>query len=108
MLQISIGSLGLWVPIAFFGYGSARNFVKYALCDATKLKNACLSVVRSQTDYVVLSHTRGIVKQVSGNLSITSSSSHFFNKTDFEQYLFDAIIKKRMNKSLEMLYDKFL
>ena len=30
----------------------------------------------------------GIVEKGLGHVFITSSSSHFFNKTDFEQYLF--------------------
>ena len=31
---------------------------------------------------------KGIGEKYLGHLIITSNSSHFFNKTDFEQYLF--------------------
>ena len=41
---------------------------------------------------------RGILEQGLGHLLITSTSSHFFNKTDLEQYLFNYI----------SLYDYFM
>ena len=34
---------------------------------------------------------KGIREKYLGHLVITSSSSHFFNKTDFEQYLFKEL-----------------
>ena len=61
----------------------------YAFCDVTKLQNAGLPMVRSQTiKSRRLLANKGIVEKGLGYLFITSSSSHFFNKTDFEQYLF--------------------
>ena len=36
----------------------------------------------------VMLHKGEIVEKDSGHLFIVSSSSHFFSKTDFEQYLF--------------------
>ena len=58
-------------------------------CDVTKLQNAELSIVRSQTDQTVFSRIKGIVKQGLGHSYSTSTSSHFSNKTDFKQYLFN-------------------
>ena len=54
-------------------------------------------MVRSRTDYMVFLRIKEIVENGFGHLFITSSSSHFFNKTDFEQYLLskNAIITVR-------------
>ena len=43
-------------------------------------------MVRSKTDYNVFSWLKRIVEKGKGHFCITSSSSHFFNKTNFEQY----------------------
>ena len=60
----------------------------YAYCDVVKLRNAGLSIVRSQADKMVLSRIRGTVEKGLRHLFITSSSSHFFQESNFEQYLF--------------------
>ena len=66
-------------------YTSATSTdLQYAFCEVTKLQNAGLAMVRSRTDKNVFSQIRGIVEKGSGQLFITSSSSHFFNETDFE------------------------
>ena len=44
-------------------------------------------MIGSQTDSIVFLRLSGIVEKGLGHLIITSSSSHFFNKVDFEQYL---------------------
>ena len=44
-------------------------------------------MVRSQRIIRIFAE-RGIVEQGLGQLDITPSGSHFFNKTDLEQYLF--------------------
>ena len=49
-------------------------------------------MVRTQTDQIVFLRVRVIVEKGLGHLFITSSSSHFFNKTDFPQYLFKYCI----------------
>ena len=41
---------------------------------------------------MVFLRIRGTVEQGLGNLFVASSSSHFFNKTDFEQYLFEMTV----------------
>ena len=62
-----------------------KNFCKnYGYCDVTKLRNAGLLMVRSQTDYIVFSRIKGIVEKGLGHFYITSSSSQFFKKTDFD------------------------
>ena len=58
--------------------------LQYAFCEVTKLQNAGLPMVRSRTDKNVFSRIRGTVEKGSGQLFITSSSSHFFNETNFE------------------------
>ena len=47
--------------------------------------------LQSKTDYIVFSRIRGMVEKGLGTLFITSSISHFFNKTDFKQYLFKKL-----------------
>ena len=49
-------------------------------------------MVRSQTYQIVFSHIRGLVEKGLGYLFITSSSFHFFSKTNFEQYLFKQLL----------------
>ena len=49
-------------------------------------------MVLSQTDWMVFLQITRTEEQGLGHLFITSSSSHFFNKTDFEQYLFNVEI----------------
>ena len=70
-----------------------RNCV---FCDVTKLQNAGLAMVRSQTDQIIFFPINGIVEQGLGHSFSNSTSSHFSNKTDFEQYLFNlsALCKK--------------
>ena len=46
-------------------------------------------MVRSQTNYIAVLQIKKIVEKGLRHLFVTSSSSHFFNKTDFEQYLFN-------------------
>ena len=38
----------------------------------------------------------GIVEKGLGHVFIASSSSHFFNKTDLEQYLFNNKFEKKL------------
>ena len=45
-------------------------------------------MVRSQTEWNIFLQIRKIVEIGLKHLFITSNSSHFFNKTDFELYLF--------------------
>ena len=42
----------------------------------------------------LLSQIRGIVENGLGHLFITSSSSHFFNKTDLELYISEVVLLK--------------
>ena len=50
----------------------------------------------------VLSRIREIVKQGLRDLFIASSSSHFFNKTNHDQYLFKGgVISSLLNKSIK-------
>ena len=44
-------------------------------------------MAQSQTQESVFSRINGILEKGLGQLFITASSSQFFNKTDFEQYL---------------------
>ena len=46
-------------------------------------------MVRGQTNQIVFSRINEIVEKGSMYLFITLSSSHLFNKTDFEQYRFN-------------------
>ena len=46
-------------------------------------------MVRSQANEIVFSQIKEIVEKGLRHLFITSNSSHFFNKTDFELYLFN-------------------
>ena len=71
----------------------SKNFAKFSFSDITKVWNADLPMVRSQTDYIQF---RGWGKQwskvwlgASSSHFISSSSSHFFNKTNLVQYLFN-------------------
>ena len=52
---------------------SARNFAKSSFSDVTKVQNAGLPMVRSQTDYIVFS-IRAIVDLGFGHLFITSNT----------------------------------
>ena len=77
ILQISTGSLGLHVPVAvakfsdlvrlllLLSVGSRvsslrENLRNHAFCDATKLQNAQLPIVRNQTEKIVFSRIGGI------------------------------------------------
>ena len=62
-----------------------RNFAKSAFCDVTKMQNAELPMVQSQTDLIVFSRKR---EKGLEHLLTTLSSLYFFNKTDFEKYFF--------------------
>ena len=60
----------------------------------------CVCRVDSGTELNGLNHIsqiKKIVEKSLGHLFITSNSSHFFNKTDFMQYLFNenAIVTVR-------------
>ena len=46
-------------------------------------------MVRSQTNKIVFSQIKEIVEKGLGHLFVALNSSHFFNNTDFEQYLFN-------------------
>ena len=54
--------------VAYF----ARNFAKSSFSDVTKVRNAGLPMLRSQTDEIYLAQIRGIVKQSLGHLFIIS------------------------------------
>ena len=100
------GSLGLQVPIAeaklVIGYSllsvviaflTLRKFLQnYAFCDVTKLRNAGLPTVIESIGLNRIFANKGNREKRFGHLFITSSCSHFFNKTDFEQYLFKNIL----------------
>ena len=47
-------------------------------------------MVRSPSDQIIVLQIRKIVEKGFGHLFITSSSSHFYYETDFEQYLFKS------------------
>ena len=63
---------------------SESNFVKSGFCDVTKMRNAELPM--TLTDKTVYSRKREMVEKCLRHLFTTSSSLHFFNKTNFEQY----------------------
>ena len=72
-----------------FAY-SARNFAKLSFSYVTEFRNA------SYQGYVVkglnlFSRLREIVEKGLEHLFIISSSSHFFTKTNLEQYLYIGI-----------------
>ena len=53
----------------------------------TKFRNAELLMVTESNELNQFSRTMGIAEQGLRHLFITASSCHFFDKTDFEQYL---------------------
>ena len=55
-----------------------------------------LPMIRSQTEQNIFLRIKIIVEKGLGHLFITSSSAHFFNKTDFEHYLFKLNISQKM------------
>ena len=65
-----------------------------AFTHSATLRPIRLPMVRSQTDKNVFLQIKGIVEKDLGHLFITSSSSHFFNKTNFERYLFKQPLAK--------------
>ena len=50
------------------------------------------------------SRMKGIGEKDLEHLFITSSSSHFFNKTDFEQYLFED--KKKLSSNCDEIVNR--
>ena len=77
---------------------SAKNFAKSSLVDLTKLLNSGLPIIQTteSSGLNLFSLIRGIAEQGLGHFFITSSSSRFFNKTDFEKHLFKLAIYKRV------------
>ena len=68
---------------------SLRKFLQnYAFCDVTKFRNAGLPMVRSQMNQIAFSRIKEIVGKDLDHFFSTSSSPHFFDKTDFKQCLF--------------------
>ena len=65
----------------------ARNFAKSSFSDVTKGQIAGLPIFYQM---------KGIVEQGSDHLLIISNSSHFFNKTDSEQYLLRNFVLKEI------------
>ena len=61
--------------------------LRYFLISKRRIAN----MVRGQNDFNLFLQIRGIAEQDMGHFFITSSSSHFLNKTDFEQYLFKGL-----------------
>ena len=60
---------------------SVRNFAKSSFSDITKFKTQGVETNGLNLFFA----NKGIVEQDLGHLSITSSSSHFFNNTDLKQ-----------------------
>ena len=71
---------------------SAGNFAKSSFSDVPKFRNAGLPIVATESNGLnIFSRIRGLVEQGLGRLVFPNkNSSHFINKADFEQYLFNT------------------
>ena len=75
----------------------SEKLLKVILFKFHKLLKCRLAKGTESIELNIFSRTRGRMEQGLGHLSITSSSSHFFNKTDLEQYLSKLKIKSFRN-----------
>ena len=69
------------------------NFAKSYFSEVTKFERKVFNGTESN-GVNLLSQIRGIVENSLGHLFITSSSSHFFNKTDLELYIPEVVLLK--------------